>query len=407
MPAVYVGRQAIYDRRSRLAAYELLFRSGRHATAGVSEGDRATAAVMLNALTVFGLDRLVDGLRAFINLTRAFIVGEYALPAPDRVVLEVLEDVEVDDELIAALTDLRSRGYRLALDDFVFHPHLRPLVELAEIIKIDVLGVSDADVARHVEALRPYPVRLLAEKVETVEQFEACADLGFELFQGYLLGRPEVVEGKDISGTRLGALRVLEQLHSPGAELSELSSVISQDLAVTYKLMRLVNSAHYGLTRRIETVRDALILLGQETVKRWVTVIVLAQGHDQSPAVIEAALTRARFCELLSSRTALTRGPAGRSFLVGLFSSLDSLLGEPLEKVLEALPLSDDIVAALVYHGGTEGMLLDAVLDYEKQAQDVGDGQHDQPGLEGAEIPEVYLESAAWASDITRLVVAA
>ena len=196
MPDIFVGRQPIFDRRLDVVAYELLFRSSVANWANISDGEGATAQVIHNAFTAIGLDNLVGSKLAFINLTRDFILRDYMAVCPtDRVVLEVLEDIVVDAELIAAVQALSRQGYMVALDDFVFHDHLRPLVEIADIIKMDVLALDRPTLRRHVASLAPYDVKLLAEKVETSEDLACCRALGFDYFQGYFLGEPDVITG--------------------------------------------------------------------------------------------------------------------------------------------------------------------------------------------------------------------
>jgi len=266
---IFVGRQPIYDRRLDCYAYELLYRAGDVAQAGVGDGNQATSQVVYNAFLEIGLDKLVGPRMAFINVTRDFLLSDYtAVIPPHRAVLEILEDVEIDDRLIQAVRRLRARGYQIALDDFIYHPHMQPLVELADIIKIDLMRLDDAQLAQYVKRLRCYPLQLLAEKVETREQFRRCSALGFEYFQGYFLCRPEVVKGRQMAPNQVATLRLLARLQDPSVELRELAEIIGHDLSLAYRMLRVINSAEAFLSRKVESVSQAVVMLGTTFVAK-------------------------------------------------------------------------------------------------------------------------------------------
>lgn len=394
MPEVFVGRQPIYTRQLDVFAYELLFRSGEGEEASVMDGDQATSQVILNTFMEMGLDTIVGQKLAFINLTRDFILQDYAPVFPaDRVVLEVLEDIPVDAELIEAVRRLSDQGYTIALDDFIYHERLQPLMEIADIIKVDVLALDKAALREHQAVLQQYNVKLLAEKVETQDEFRYCRELGFDYFQGYFFCKPEVIKGQRVPANRLVSLQLLARLQDPEADFRELEGLISQDVSLSYKLLRVINSAFYSLPRKVDSLRQALLMLGTRLITTWVSLIILAGIDDKPHELMVTAMVRAKMCELLAQ--ALGRPGTDTFFTVGLFSALDALMDSPMEDVLRALPLSDDITAALLQYEGILGAALRCVLAYER-----GDWQAVScPGLDSAAIKDAYLRAIAWTTE--------
>jgi EAL and modified HD-GYP domain-containing signal transduction protein len=394
--SAFVGRQPIFDGRQRVHGYELLFRVGEQA--GVPRGHdgcSSTAGVVLNAFVEIGLDSVVGERPAFINATRAFLCDGLAhqLPAA-RVVIEVLEDVPADAEVIAALEKLRAGGYRIALDDFVYNERLSRLVDLADLIKIDLSRLSHDEIARHVDLLRRPGLQLLAERVETFEDFERCKALGFDYFQGFFLARPSVVSGQRRTSNHVAALRLLALLENPNVAVDQVETAMSVDPTLSFRLLRVINSAAFGLRRRVDSIRQALVLLGLGRVHAWVTLMVLAGLSRKPPVLLETALTRARMCERLATLGGLGQGPA--FFTVGLFSALDAMLDAPMPEIVAQLPLSDEVVAALVRGEGTMGSVLRAVLAYERCEWD-----RVALGTLGADdFRQAYLDTLQWVREI-------
>jgi len=394
---VFVGRQPIFDAEMNLFAYELLFRSGENVGhAGVVDGDMATTQVMLNAFMDIGMDHLVGSQFAFINLTRRFLVGEHPLPfTPDRVVLEVLEDVEPDAEVVAAVRRLAERGFTIALDDFIYREEMRPLIELADIIKIDLMALEAGALPEQVRCIRADNprVHLLAEKVETHDEFSECRALGFDYFQGYFLSRPNVVKGERLAGNRLAILNLMAELQDPEADMARLEQLISRDVALAYRLLRYINSAAFGLNQKVESVLKAVNLLGIRAVKNWVSLMLLANIDDKPRELMVNALVRAKMCELLAA--ARKRPGREQYFTAGLFSMLDALMDRPLPELIDALPLSDGIKVGVLDREGPVGDTLQQVIDYEAGAFDA---------LADADLPpeaftESYVAAVAWARE--------
>ncbi|MEX2303893.1 MAG: HDOD domain-containing protein [Bryobacterales bacterium] len=386
----FVGRQPIYNRELEVVAYELLFRTHAAAThAGQLDDEQATAQVLLNTFLEIGIEGIVGTRKAFVNFSRALLLSDYprVLP-PAQAVIEVLENVTVDIELETALRSLRKAGYQIALDDFTGQPHLRPLIPLADIVKLD-LPACGGDLAERVAKLRGANLKLLAEKVETQKEFEFCKDLGFDYFQGYFLRRPEVVEGRRAPTLRVSAVQLMERLCDPDVELMDLERLIQNDVALSYKLLRLSNSALLPVHDTVSSVRQALQLVGLKTVTTWVGLLLLAGLGDKPTDVFNAALLRANMCRLLTTPVASRWEET--AFLVGLFSVLDVLLDLPMEQVVKSLSLSPDIEQALVSHTGLLGETLRIVIDYEQGRWDrLANGGFDRPT-----IIKAYLDALA------------
>ncbi len=396
MSEILVGRQPIFDRKLDVHGYELLFRGGTIDFDDPSSGDRATSQVIVNAFTEIGLETLVGQRRAFLNLTRSFIVGENALPfSPREVTLEVLESVPCDAEVLAGLQHLKDKGFQIALDDFEFAPEREALIPLADMIKLDVLGQTDEVIDQRVERLRPYATRLLAEKVETREQFESCRDMGFQFFQGFFLEKPSIVETRSISPQVLTLMQLLNELHSPGFTFNHAEEIVRQDLGLCYRLLRHINSALYGMPREISSVREALIYLGIQNVQNLTSLFLLAATEDTPKEMIAIAMLRARMCELIGNT--VRAQDANRFFIVGLFSTLDAILGLDMDDLLSRLPLTPEQEAALRKRTGPMGKVLRSVIAYEH-----GDWDNVECfGLSASEIQDIYLDALRWSQELS------
>ena len=396
MQDIYIGRQPIFNRKLDLVAYELLYRAnGVQNAAGLIDHDHATTQVVINAFLDFGLEELVGKKLAFINLPRSFIVRDKPLPfSKEQVVLEILEDIEVTDDFLNAVRKLRSEGYTIALDDFVYHPDLQPLVKLSKIVKIDFTTLSREQIQAHVAALHEHKVELLAEKIETHEDFEFAKELGFHYFQGYFLCRPNIVSGRSLPSNRLAILRLLCELMDPNKQIAELADLVSQDVALSFKLLRSLNSPFYALPKRIDSIQHAIVYLGTKQIKRWVSLIVLANIDDKPSQLMVVALTRGKMCELIGEAT----GESNKEglFTVGLFSLLDALMDINLENILVELPLAPEVKTAILNHAGSMGHILHAVLAYEQGHW----GEIDFPALQAAQVTEAYLQAVAWSDQV-------
>ncbi|SEO79729.1 EAL and HDOD domain-containing protein [Aquisalimonas asiatica] len=400
---IMVGRQPIYDRKLNTWAYELLFRETDQNLANVTDGDRATSQVLYNAFVEIGIEAITGRKKAFVNLTTSFIHGHYPLPStPDLLVLEVLEDVEPSERLHESIAGLKARGYQIALDDFIYSPNLAALVELADIVKIDITRLTRDELEAHVGMLSRPGLLLLAEKVETQEEYRLCSTLGFDLFQGYFFCKPNIVKGKKIANNRLSLLQLLAVLQSDDVSVDHLESLITQDVTLSYRLLRLINSPHFPVARDVDSVRNALMLLGPRNLRSWVSLLALSGVKDKPDELVRTASVRARMAETLGRETG--DGPGAEAFFTaGLFSTLDALTDRPMAELVAELPLSKPLVDALLDRSGAVGRVLQLVIDYERGDWDrvqLNDG-----GVAARTLRDSYLEAVAWAEEMATALV--
>ncbi|MEA2079314.1 MAG: HDOD domain-containing protein [Pseudomonadota bacterium] len=400
MSDIFIGRQPIYDRKLGVYAYELLFRSEQSNTADITDGDKATSDVIVNAFLEIGLDNIVNKRLAFINLTRSFFVNHHTISLPkDRVVLELLEDIEADDEVIEGVKRLSDQGYTIALDDFIYRESLKPLVKLAHLIKIDVMSLDKDEVRDHVLALRKYPVKLVAEKVETREDFDYCLELGFDYFQGYVFAQPKVIRGRRLPNNRLAILKLLSRLQDPDITPKQLEDLIAQDVVFSYRILRYVNSAAYSPPRKIESIQQAVVILGLQTIKSWTTLLAMSQVDNKPNELVVTAMVRGKMAEELAKAQKSDRPDS--FFTVGLFSALDALMDNTMEEILTQLPLADHISNALLHRQGVHGEVLNCVLAYERgQWEQVKSGT-----LNLSQIRDCYLSALQWAEDVCQQLI--
>jgi c-di-GMP phosphodiesterase len=398
---VRVARQPILDRSAGLIGYELLFRAPRAETADVLDDREATATVIVDGLLDVGLLDLVGENLAYLNVSREFLLTVRPLPLPAaNVVLELLEDQIVDDALLEVLEELVEQGFTIALDDFRLTPETEQLLKYAQIVKVDVLEHSGERLEQLVTHLRERDPRLtlLAEKVETREEFEDCRELGFQAFQGNFFARPARVEQHRLPSQGLTALGAMADLTAT-EDVDELHRVITRDAGLSMRLLRYANSAYLSLPRRVGSVQEALVWLGANTVRRFALMVALANARDVPDVLLVTALVRARMCQQLSGAGESTAGDS--YFTVGLFSVADALANAPMQHVIEQLPFRDDIAAALLHGSGELGELLSEVMSYQRgEFGAAGELIRRRP-----EIERVYREATSWADlGITELV---
>ncbi len=396
----YVGRQSIFDADDQVFAYELLYRNSEENRAEIANENHATAELLSNVFTSIGLENIVGEKCAFVNMPRDYLLGDYPLPERNQqLVVEILEHVEPEPAVLQALQELKARGYTLALDDYVFEEHLEPFLELADIIKIDVMAAGLDDLASRVEQLKSYKVKLLAEKVETAEEVRVCKELGFSYFQGYYFSKPKVVSGKKITGNQLATMQLLSEVNQADVSTEKIAGLIQQDIAISYKLLRYVNSAMYSFNREIESIRDAIVVLGQTALVRLINMVAIGSMGELNDEAYRTAMFRARMCESIAVELD-RKDDAASYFLVGLFSSLDALLGVPLDEVVGALPLAESSKNALLSHTGAYGEVLALVLAYELNELEAC---NDLP-IDRQTVVDCYINAISWADGATRLV---
>lgn len=396
---IFVGRQPILGPNLKTIGYEVLYRDCESDSANIHDEAMATAQVLLNTYLDIGLEHVVGTHLAFLNIPTQFLLDRHCEALPKhRVVLEILETVEPTQEVIEAMTSLSQQGYTIALDDFVFHDRFRPFLELADIVKIDVLDKSFEQLQRETHQFRNYRARLLAEKVETREAFETCKQLGIFYFQGFFFYRPDIIRGHKIPANRVALLELLGKIQDPNITFESLVECIRNDLSLSYKILRYVNSASVGLPRRVESIEQAACMVGLDRIRTWASLIVMAIGKDQPMEMLVIALVRAKMCESLGQQ--LGADSPEKYFTMGLLSVLEALYGSSMEKLVGNLPLPDDILEALILEKGTMGTALSSVKAYEKGEWLQLKTLQLSPGT----IRDFYVEAIDWANHFSPMI---
>ena len=365
MDDIFVARQPIYDVNNQLIGYELLYRAGDTDVAEFSDGKLASSEVILNSFVNMGLDSLVGSAEAFINITEEFILNESLTPMfENQTVLEVLEHIKPTKEIVAGVKRLKEQGYKIALDDFKYSSEYKELILLADYIKLDVISLTTEEIIQQIKELESYDIKLVAEKVETPEMYAFCKELNFDYFQGFHFCKPQLVKKKHIPANKLVVLDIFKKLENPDFDFDDLEKAIAQDAVLTYKLLRYVNSAAFSQRKEIESIREAIALVGGDTIKKWVILILMTQLTEGKPqALLVTALVRARMCELVAEAEGKNNQ---QMFMIGLLSLLDALMDMEMIDLLDELTLSAPIKYALLDYEGANGETLKNVISYEQ-----------------------------------------
>ena len=357
----FIGRQPILDRQQQIIGYELLFRLTRESVSAEFSSDmQAGTNVLVNTLSNMGTDWLVGNKLAFINVAESMLESNFLeLMQPQRVVLEIVETTKPSPELLERLKELRTQGFGIALDDFVLTPQSVQFLEYANYVKFDIQQLGIAQLPGLTKELRKYPILQVAEKVETKDDFKQCLDMGFDCFQGFYFAHPETLSAKVINPSYANILNLLNMLRN-NAEIRDIENALKRDVALSFKLLRYINSAGFGLSCEIQSFRHAVTILGYQKLYRWLTLLLVTAGAENgsAPALLKTAVTRGRLVELLGSHF-LDGHEKDNLFIVGMFSLLDVLLDMPMDKVLETLILPDPVCDALLERTGLYGPYLE------------------------------------------------
>lgn len=398
---LFVARQPIFDRHRHVVGYELLFRSSRENIFGKNDPNKASLKMMDTTLLGFGLDALVGDKPAFFNATREVLVREHwAVLPPAKTVIEVLETVEPDAEVVGACVGLKKAGYQLALDDFVFRPEYEPLLELADIIKVDFLLTKGAERKRLADVYGTRGVQMLAEKVETHEEFEAGLAAGYTLFQGYFFCKPEMVLGKDVPALKANLVRLLQEVNRPEVSFDRLEDIVKGEMALSVRLLRYLHSAGFGWRHDISTISQALRVLGERPTRKWASLVALTLiGDDKPPELVTTSLVRAQFCEELGNEMALPDRPADL-FLIGLLSLLDAMLDRPLPDIVSAMSLSEEIRTALLGGDSLLSDVLQLAASYDRADWYRVTHLANRTAIPEPRIPDAYRRAVEWVTAI-------
>jgi EAL and modified HD-GYP domain-containing signal transduction protein len=396
---VLLARQAIYDRDLKVVGYEILFRDSDENRAEIDQSDpaaanAATARALINTTLDMDLDRIAEGKILFFNLSRDFLHSDFELPESEsQIGIDVLTGEGDDESLAGELEDLALSGYVIALDDFQWRDGVEPLLEAAQMVKIDVQAHGSVELATLIERLEPFDVKLTAKKIEDTQQFDYCRELGFDLFQGFFMCKPTIVKAGRVPDSKVNVLRLMAKLQDPDVAPQELEAIIRHDMALNYRLLRTVNSAYYGLSVKIRSISHAIVYLGLPAIRRWTRLQLLAGASDSPSELIKLGLTRARMAELLTAN--LDKGVQDSAFTVGLFSLLDAILDLPMDQVVQQLPLEADLEAALTSRTGPYGHMLETIIQYENgQWDEMASGLYSHKNLSSS-----YMEALLWAQD--------
>lgn len=346
---IFVGRQPILNNQQKICAYELLFRSGSGAPGAVFADDvQATARVLINTFNNMGVERVFGEKRAFVNISEKLLFSDVLAVFPrDKIVLELLEHIKPTPEVAARCRELAAAGFQLALDDFVYSPAFEPLLATAAYVKMDLRALGMRGVSEHVQLLRGRSLRLLAEKVETYDEFQACRRMMINYYQGYYFAKPETLRMKRIDPSAMRVMQIFN-LVVGRAEPAEIEAEFKHDVALSFNLLRYINSVGFDLLHKVKSVGHALTLLGRARLSNWLSLLLMSVGRAEAPpALFKTALMRARFMELLGKHTGQSGGPENL-FMTGMFSLLDVLLDMPLEQSLGSMSLPEPVSAALL-----------------------------------------------------------
>lgn len=382
-----IARQPILDSTLQLYAYELLFRQHKSDIEEIS----FTSEVLATAIFDIGLDNVTGNNLAFINMSYQDIMNPAidALPM-DKVVLELLEDIDIDDALIKRVQQLADQGFLIALDDFVYSPQWEPLIEAASIIKLDLTVLTVEENQALVNQLQGRSLKFLAEKVESYEEFEIFRKMGCDYFQGYFLCRPEQLKGQSISSNTLIKTRLLAEINDPKTSIEQLDSIIQQDPSLSFKLIKYLNSAHFTFANPIKNIKQAIVMIGIQGVKKWATLLGLRNLSEKPSELTKISLVRAKLAETVASNNNISN--PSNYFLAGLFSTLDAMLDTSMEKILASMPLDVSLKNSLSKKEGELGSLLQSIMTYEK----TGIHPFDKPRFSNND----YIEACKWADEI-------
>lgn len=398
------ARQAIYDVSGSVCAYELLYREDEQSCANIDSsdtlsGDKATSFIISHLFTDSDIEAVTNGHLVYINFTRSHLLQKIpALLPKERIVIEILEDIVIDELLLKSVQSLSKQGYKLALDDFVFSEELLPLINLANIIKIDVLNLNEQEIRKQLTLLAEFKGHLLAEKIENREQLLLCKELGFQFFQGFFLNYPDLVSGQKMSENKTHLLKLLAELHNPEVKIQRIEEIILQIPKLSYRILRLAKSATLYSGKKIESLMEAIQKLGLVQIRTWISLILISSLDEVNHDLLERTLIRAKMCQILAriSGKALPH----QAYTVGMLSTLDAILNESMSSLLSKIQLSDELNEALLSRDGELGHILALTHHYEQANFD----RLEDPKLTTNDYSQAYLQGIAYANNVMEIL---
>ena len=398
---VFVARQPILDRQRQLYGYELLYRSVENCNQfDGTDATSATKQVISGTLLSIGLENILCGKKAFLNFNHRLLSDGLHLSMPRHAtVIEILETVEPNADFIALCNSIHQQGYTIALDDFVASPQFEPLTHLAQLIKVDVRVTGRREQERLLRTYRPRGIAMVAEKVETYEEFNWARNAGYDYFQGYFFARPSMIHCQHVPAGKLNCLRLLSELQKPDLDFKRIEALIRSDVALAYKLVRYVNSALFGRRDEIQSIERALMIVGSDDIRRWAALATLPMLATDKPGELATlSVVRARFCERLIQLAGIAR--QNQAFLMGMFSLLDALLDQPLDAALLAIGLGSEITQALLGTAPDDDVLSKIIRlarRYEQGDWDEVERLAQGCGFPGLAAGNAYVEATLWA----------
>lgn len=403
---IFVGKQAIFDRKGNIYGYELLYRSSEENRFVHTDPEQATVELLINTFTTIGIDNIVGKTKSFINFPQSSLEKGIADTLDPRfVIVEVLEDVEFTNDVMLALRKLKKRGFKIALDDFVLDPNRiipNDLYRLIDIIKVDFL-LSDYNERRKVESIaKRYPnISLLAEKIETDDEYNEAQRHGYALFQGYFFSKPEIVKGKEIPSNYMIHFQIIKELNEEEPDVNRISNLLMHDISLSYKLLRYINSVTFDIPNEVSSINQAIMLMGLDEAKRWFRILLLREmgvgsGRGRERALVDRSLVRAKICELVAKEKRIWK--TDEYFLTGLFSLIDIIMRNELEFIIPQLSLSNEISQTLLGKETKISPYLQLAIALEEFKFEEAKEAAQQIGIEAKRLSEIVQEAHHWAT---------
>jgi c-di-GMP-related signal transduction protein len=398
---LFVARQPILDRRQEIHGYELLFRSSLDNAFHHPNQDQASFEMLHTSLLGFGLDVLLGERTGYVNASKEVLLQEFYLVLPrDRTVIELVGNVEPTVEVLEACRSLKRAGYRLALDDFIRRPEMAPLAEIADVVKVDLLATPEAERRAIIREFAPRKAQLVALKVESRAQFTQAMSEGFTHFQGYFFCEPEVLRASDVPAYKRNCVRFMSEINRAELDVDRLEAIIREEVALTVKLLRYLNSAGFGWRHEVSSIKHALRVLGERAARKWCSLMALTVMGDDRPAqLVVTSMVRAHFAEAVGREAGLGTRDSDL-FLVGMLSTLEAMLGRPLEETLAAMPVAEDVRDTLLGHRTKLAAVWDLVLAYEKAEWGKLKDLATAADISAGRLPGLYREAVQWVDRI-------